>query len=426
MTKKEIKPIDIVLVTFQRLNFLKYTIAKIYERTKYPYRLIVVDNGSTDGTQEWIKNAKVNGFIQEHVFLPDNKGLAYGLTEGFKRVKSDFFITTQDDIVPPDLNPCWLERMLHLAEKYPDYGGLAMRIQRIRHRDVDESKDLIDSPSSLASVLRIQKKKDIEAIGGFGVRQHWESTSFVRKMMPIKKKFAFTTHLYANHIGFMVENKGFKKGFVDYYTYAEERVSQGKEQPYPYIDDKTNIPIKINTPRDNKEHKKRQDYWDYWGKDPRRTHRLQQDQFELAEYAKNGKGIDIGCGRVKCHKNAIGVDVYPFPCVDVLANAEDLWMFEDDSLDFVVASHALEHFPDTKSVLKEWKRVLKRGGVIAVAVPDGEKRPNSIKGSHKVALTKEVLRIIFKFELGMQVLKAYDVPNKKVGKESIVVVARKR
>jgi len=171
--KKElenIQPIDIVLVTFNRLNFLKHTVKKIYERTLYPHRLWVVDNNSPDGTQEWLKGAKINGFVHDYILLPENKGLAYGLSEGFKKVESEYFITTQDDVVPPDMKPCWLERMLHLAKKNPDYGGIAMRIQRVRHREIDEHKELYESPTSLASFLRIQKKSDLEKMNGFGAR----------------------------------------------------------------------------------------------------------------------------------------------------------------------------------------------------------------------------------------------------------------
>lgn len=262
-----IEAIDIILVTFNRVNFLKHTVKKIYERTLYPYRLWVIDNASTDKTREYLKKAKLHGFVYDYIILPENKGLAKGFTEGFKKVKSEFFITTQDDIVPPDLRPCWLERMLHLAKKNPDYGGIAMRIQRIRHREVDEKKNLIESPKSLASVLRIQKKKDIASLEGFGERPHWESTSFVRRMIPLKRKFAVATHLYADHTGFMHKNKGFAEGFVDYHTYAKERVNQGEEQPYPKIDPRTNVPLKINSQRDRGEHIKRKAYWDSCGAD---------------------------------------------------------------------------------------------------------------------------------------------------------------
>lgn len=45
--------------------------------------------------------------------------------------------------------------------------------------------------------------------------------------------------------------------------------------------------------------------------------------------------------------------------VDVLARAADL-PFEDDSHDFVLASHVLEHIPDPIRALAEWLRVARR------------------------------------------------------------------
>ena len=422
---KVIEPISILLVTYQRLHFLKHTVKKIYERTLYPYELIVIDNNSTDGTRGWLKGAKINGFVHDYITLPENKGLAYGLSEGFKKVKSEYFITTQDDVVPPDLRPCWLERMLHIAKKNPDYGGIAMRIQRVRHREIDEHKELYESPTSLASFLRIQKKNDIEEIGGFGARKHWESVSFMRRMKPLKKKLGVTTKLYCDHIGFMPDNKGFPAGFTNYKTYAKERVTQGRDQPYPRIDPKTLIPLEIRTPRDTKEQTKRDAYWDYWGMDGRQTHCQSEDQKMLAKYANKGHGIEVGCGVVKSHPNAIGVDIFPYKTVDILTNGNDLWMFKDEELDFVIASHVIEHFPNTKKVLKEWYRILKKGGIMGIACPNGGARPDSIRGSHKVALTKEVLNVIFKSILKMKILRLEDVPNKKKEHESILLIAKK-
>ncbi|MBU0846658.1 glycosyltransferase, partial [Patescibacteria group bacterium] len=424
-----IEAVDIVLVTFNRLNFLKHTVEKIYERTLYPHRLWVVDNNSTDGTQEWLKGAKINGFVHDYVFLPKNMGLAYGLSEGFKKVKSEYFITTQDDVVPPDMRPCWLERMLHLAKENPDYGGIAMRIQRIRHRDVDEKKNLIESSTSLASFLRIQRREDIERIGGFGDRAHWESVSFMNRMKPLKKKLGVATHLYCDHTGFMPDNKGFAEGFTDYKTYAKERVTQGRDQPYPDIDPRTLIPLKINTSRDGREQAKRDEYWRYWGLDDRKSDDRTSAQLLLTQYAREGHGIDIGCGKIKVHDNAIGVDIYPYgDSVDVLANGNDLWMFKDGELDFVVASHSLEHFPDTKEVLGEWKRVLRDGGVMALAVVNGEGHPEAIRGARKVVLTGKILQTILKDELGMRIGRAGRpavTPRRKDEAESVMIVATK-
>lgn len=46
--------------------------------------------------------------------------------------------------------------------------------------------------------------------------------------------------------------------------------------------------------------------------------------------------------------------------------------FQSESVDVVRASHILEHFSyrQTEAVLAEWVRVLKPGGILAIAVPD--------------------------------------------------------
>lgn len=51
--------------------------------------------------------------------------------------------------------------------------------------------------------------------------------------------------------------------------------------------------------------------------------------------------------------------------VDLIAPGEDL-PFKDDAVDFVFASHVLEHFPDPIRTLKEWIRVARKYVVLVV------------------------------------------------------------
>lgn len=51
--------------------------------------------------------------------------------------------------------------------------------------------------------------------------------------------------------------------------------------------------------------------------------------------------------------------------VDVVASGDEL-PFEDDAVDFVLASHVVEHFPDPISALEEWVRVARRYVVVVV------------------------------------------------------------
>ncbi|OGF49460.1 MAG: hypothetical protein A2231_12270 [Candidatus Firestonebacteria bacterium RIFOXYA2_FULL_40_8] len=54
----------------------------------------------------------------------------------------------------------------------------------------------------------------------------------------------------------------------------------------------------------------------------------------------------------------------------VTASAEDLGVFKDNSRDFVILRHVLEHLPDPVQAVKEIWRVLKPGGIFYLSVPD--------------------------------------------------------
>lgn len=60
--------------------------------------------------------------------------------------------------------------------------------------------------------------------------------------------------------------------------------------------------------------------------------------------------------------------------VDYVADASKRLPFPDNTFDVVYASHILEHIPwyDTRRVLAEWARVVKKGGRLEIWVPDGE------------------------------------------------------
>lgn len=422
---EKLESVDIILVTFERLHFLKQTVKKINERTMYPYNLIVVDNASKDNeTRDWLNMAEKHGDIQKRVMLDENLGLPMALNEGMKHVKSEYFITTQDDLIPPDLRPCWLERMLHLAKKYPDYAGIFMRIQRTARLHVDEDKDLIESPKSCAAVFRIQRRDDFrKRENPFGARKHWESHTFAETAKQLKKKTAMTTKLYADHIGFMADNKGFPMDKKDYHTYSDNRVFQGRDKPYMDIDYRTNYPIKLNHPYDRRELQRMEDWLAEKGRDDKESDLYQQDV--LGKYCK-GRGLDIGTGKHrKCHPDAIGIDIYPYgDHVDIVHDGSDLWMFKDNELDYIVGCHSLEHFSDTRSVLNEWYRVLKPGGHIAVIAPDCGRRPNNVlKKGHLSGFTKQTL--YWYLRENMKVIRCEELDRKESKNYVLIGVAIK-
>lgn len=58
--------------------------------------------------------------------------------------------------------------------------------------------------------------------------------------------------------------------------------------------------------------------------------------------------------------------------VDIVGDVRDLSIFDDKSVDIIVAHHLVEHIAlqDLSAFIREWRRVLKIGGKLAVSVPD--------------------------------------------------------
>jgi len=54
--------------------------------------------------------------------------------------------------------------------------------------------------------------------------------------------------------------------------------------------------------------------------------------------------------------------------VDIVAQGDELPLL-DESQDFIVTSHVLEHFPDPIKTLKEWHRVTRKGGYLFMIIP---------------------------------------------------------
>ncbi len=96
--------------------------------------------------------------------------------------------------------------------------------------------------------------------------------------------------------------------------------------------------------------------------------------------------LHIGCGK----RNLAGYMHYDIrkidEHIDFVGQAEDLSQFGDESAEEIYACHLLEHFGRWKSdaVLKEWNRVLKKGGILRIAVPDFEAVVKEYTASHNL------------------------------------------
>lgn len=81
------------------------------------------------------------------------------------------------------------------------------------------------------------------------------------------------------------------------------------------------------------------------------------------------KVLNFGCGKTTYKApNVTNLDVYEHEGVNVVCTTNKL-PFENDTFDFVIANHVLEHVPNWFESFKELARVVKPGGKIEVWIP---------------------------------------------------------
>lgn len=78
----------IVLITFNRKEYTKRTLASLWSTIEVPYYLVVVDNNSTDDTKKYLTSLKKRGRIDKLILNPENyypgKACNLGWAEGLK------------------------------------------------------------------------------------------------------------------------------------------------------------------------------------------------------------------------------------------------------------------------------------------------------------------------------------------------------
>ena len=100
---------SVVVVTHDNLLFSRMALESVIACSEYPnYELVVVDNGSRDGTVEWLeKLASANPHVRL-VLNPQNAGFARACNQGLAVAQGDVLVLLNDDTLVP---PGWLSRL---------------------------------------------------------------------------------------------------------------------------------------------------------------------------------------------------------------------------------------------------------------------------------------------------------------------------
>jgi GT2 family glycosyltransferase/tetratricopeptide (TPR) repeat protein len=155
---------SIVIVTFNQLAYTKLCLESIARGTDEPHELIVVDNGSTDGTVDYLRGQPGVKLIENAT----NRGYAAAANRGLAAATGDFILTLNNDVVVPR---GWLGRLLRPFADHPDLGLAGPRSnnisgpQKIAVTYTDLSK--LDDFAAEHAAAHAGELRDLERLVGF-------------------------------------------------------------------------------------------------------------------------------------------------------------------------------------------------------------------------------------------------------------------
>ncbi len=108
---------SVVIPTYNRAHTLRQCLAALVRQDYADYEVIVVDDGSRDGTAAMVKAEFPNvTYLQQ-----DNRGPAAARNLGIAAAKGEVVAFTDDDCLPP---PDWLARLADGYARYPHVAGV--------------------------------------------------------------------------------------------------------------------------------------------------------------------------------------------------------------------------------------------------------------------------------------------------------------
>ena len=175
--------ISVIIPTYNRKETLKRAIQSVLIQSYTPYEIIVIDDGSNDGTKEWLKdnypNVKYIYQMNSGVSSARNKGIKFARGDWIALLDSDdewFPSKLKDQANEIELNPAakflhtneiWIRNGVRVNQmkKHKKYGGYifekCLDMCRISPSSVLIKKDIFDEIGMFDETLKVCEDYDL-------------------------------------------------------------------------------------------------------------------------------------------------------------------------------------------------------------------------------------------------------------------------
>jgi len=121
--------ISVIIPNWNGKNLLADCLGALRRQTYQDFETILVDNGSTDGSREFVGTQ----FPQTTLLaLPENLGFAGGTLAGYAHAKGQIIVLLNNDT---EAHPQWLEEIHKASQSFPEVGSFASKMMFFDERD---------------------------------------------------------------------------------------------------------------------------------------------------------------------------------------------------------------------------------------------------------------------------------------------------
>lgn len=144
--------VSIIVLSWNGKQYLETCLSSLRMQTYPNIEIIFVDNGSTDGSAEFVKAGYPDVSIIRH---NKNLGFAQGVNSGIMISKGEYIATINNDT---EADKEWIARLVRTMEQDPCTGSCASKMLRYYDRDIIDSAGIVVYQNGNAYDRGVQEK----------------------------------------------------------------------------------------------------------------------------------------------------------------------------------------------------------------------------------------------------------------------------
>ncbi|MBO8130497.1 MAG: glycosyltransferase [Candidatus Marinimicrobia bacterium] len=233
--------VSVITLTFNGIEYTKMFFKYLLKNTSGSYEVIVVDNGSSDGTREYLDYLSNNYSHVKVILNNTNVGFSKGANQGLSFANGKYLMVINNDVLVP---PEWLEKMIKPFEIDESIGlvgpltnwisGLQM-VENVQYENpedfeeyamrISEARKYKYTPRRrIAGFAMMINRRLYDAIGGFDenfVGGNYEDDDYCLRASKAGFKIVVAENVFMHHYG----SATFKSNKINY----EKSIEMNKE-----------------------------------------------------------------------------------------------------------------------------------------------------------------------------------------------------